>query len=59
MTMAIMNERGTSQMGHLGASWREADQQLREIAARRAALDAHEARWIVVARASDCALPRR
>jgi hypothetical protein len=32
------------------AGWREADRQLRRIAARRAALDAEEARWLVIAR---------
>ena len=30
--------------------WREADQQLRRLAARRAALDLEEARWLVIAR---------
>ncbi len=39
------------ELAHVGqaASWREADRQLVRIAKRRAALDAEEARWIVVA----------
>jgi hypothetical protein len=51
MTLAMTIESGTSQTG-LGASWREADHALRQIAARRAALDADEARWLLIARAA-------
>jgi HNH endonuclease len=37
-------------VGEVAIDWREADRQLRRIAARRAALDLDEARWLLVAR---------
>jgi hypothetical protein len=36
--------------GAVAVGWREADRQLRRIAKRRAALDAEEARWLVIAK---------
>jgi hypothetical protein len=37
-------------------SWQEADRALRRIAARRAGLDAEEARWLLIARAAEAHL---
>src|SRR5690349_16348914 len=45
----MRNQLWMSQLGH-EADWREADLQLRRLAARRAALDAEEAKWLLRAR---------
>lgn len=47
----------TCARGIEAVSWREADRQLRRIAARRAALDVEEAHWILVARRADVHVP--
>ena len=44
----MTSEIETSQLGR--ASWQDADRTLRRLAARRSALDAEEARWLLIAR---------